>query len=49
MYPTANIPERIADGVMHTLGVLGAIFRTVYLLSINTLKISLTVYGVFLS
>lgn len=48
MYPTATIPERIADGVMHTLGVLGAIFGTVYLLSINTLKISLTVYGVSL-
>ena len=28
MYPTATIPERFADGVMHIIGVAGAIYGT---------------------
>ncbi|MCO4848155.1 MAG: hemolysin III family protein [Yoonia sp.] len=48
MYPTATIPERIADGFMHVLGVTGAIFGTIYLLNIGTLTAALAVYGVSL-
>jgi hemolysin III len=48
MYPTATVPERIADGFMHFLGVFGAIFGTIYLLSINTLTAPLAVYGISL-
>ncbi|MCO4844048.1 MAG: hemolysin III family protein [Yoonia sp.] len=45
MYPTATIPERFADGVMHIIGVAGAIYGTVYLLNIGTLTPQLGIYG----
>lgn len=48
MYPTATIPERIADGCMHVLGIALAIFGTIYLLGIPTsatLQLGMLVYG----
>lgn len=33
MYPNATIPERIADGAVHILGVFGAVLGTVLLLN----------------
>ena len=32
MYPNATIPERIADGAVHALGVVGAVFGAAFML-----------------
>ena len=48
MYPTATIPERIADGAVHVLGVTGAIMGTIFLLNIGQLTPAIAVYGIAL-
>lgn len=49
MYPTATVPERIADGFMHFIGVSGALIGTIYLLSIGTSPGATAVYGITLA
>lgn len=48
MYPTATIPERIADGAVHILGVTGAILGTIFLLNIGQLTPAIAIYGIAL-
>ena len=54
MFPNATIPERIADGTVHTIGVLGALTGAIMLLmwasgmvSVGVM-IALAIYGIAL-